>query len=71
MSSDGYFEGWQVQSSAIECGIADLLGLVRAAAGATDSDEYEVRVKIDWAGEQSLAILTTDNPGSRVGVSGR
>lgn len=64
MSSDGYLEGWQVQSSAIECGFADLMGLVRAAAEATDSDEYEVRVGIEWAGEQPLAILTTDNSGS-------
>lgn len=63
MSSDGHFEGWQVQSSAIECGIADLMGLVRATAEATDSDEYEVRVGIEWAGEQPLAILTTDNSG--------
>ena len=63
MSSDGYFEGWQVQSSAIECGIADLMGLVRAAAEATDNDEYEVRVGIEWAGEQPLEILTTDNSG--------
>lgn len=63
MSSDGYFEGSQVQSAAIECGIADLMGLVRAAAEATDSDEYEVRVGIEWAGEQPLAILTTDNSG--------
>jgi len=64
MSSDGYFEGWQVQSSAIECGIADLMGLVRATAEATDCDEYEVRVGIEWGGEQPLAILTTDNSGS-------
>lgn len=63
MSSDGYFEGSQVQSAAIECCIADLMGLVRAAAEATDSDEYEVRVGIEWAGEQPLAILTTDNSG--------
>ena len=62
-SSEGYFEGWQVQSVAIECGIADLMALVRATAEATDNDEYEVRVGIEWAGEQPLAILTTDNSG--------
>jgi hypothetical protein len=63
MSSDGYFEGSQIDSAAIECGIADFMGLVRATAEATDNDEYEVRVGIEWAAEQPLAILTTDNSG--------
>ena len=63
ISSDGYSEGWQVESSAIECAIADLMALIRATAEATDNDEYDVRVGIDWAGEQPLTILTTDNHG--------
>ncbi|GAB2829185.1 hypothetical protein GCM10027176_36730 [Actinoallomurus bryophytorum] len=46
MSSDGYFEGWQIESSAIECAVADLMALVRATAEATDNDEYAVRVGI-------------------------
>jgi hypothetical protein len=63
MSSDGYFEGWQVESSAVECSIADLMGLIRATANATGNDEYDVRVGIEWAGEQPLTILTKDNLG--------
>ncbi|MGO1412012.1 MULTISPECIES: AlbA family DNA-binding domain-containing protein [Micrococcales] len=63
MSSDGHFEGFQVQSAAIECGIADLMGLVRATAEATGNDEYEVRVGIEWAGKAPLSILTIDNFG--------
>jgi hypothetical protein len=62
--SDGYFEGWQVESSAIECAIADLMALIRITAEATDNDEYDVRLGIDWSGEQPLAILTKDNMGS-------
>ncbi|GAB3795613.1 AlbA family DNA-binding domain-containing protein [Micromonospora zhanjiangensis] len=63
MSSDGYFEGWQVESSAIECAIADLMALIRTTAEATDNGEYDVRLGIDWSGEQPLAILTKDNMG--------
>ncbi|MFF0726041.1 hypothetical protein [Streptomyces sp. NPDC004134] len=60
---DGYFEGWQVESSSIECAIADLMALVRTTAGATGNAEYEVRVRIDWNGEDPLSILTVDTFG--------
>ena len=63
MSSDAYFEGWQVESVAIECAIADLMALVRTTAEATDNDEYDVRLGIEWTGEQPLTILTKDNMG--------
>lgn len=63
MSSDGYFEGWQVESSAVECAIADLMALIRTTAEATDNDEYNVRIGIEWTGEQPLTILTKDNQG--------
>lgn len=63
MSSDSYFEGSQVQSTGLECGIADFMGLLRATAEATDNDEYDIRVGIEWTGEQPLTILTTDNFG--------
>ena len=63
MSSDGYFDGWQLASVAIECAIADLMALVRTTAETTDNDEYDVRIGIEWTGEQPLTILTTDNSG--------
>lgn len=63
MTSDSYFEGWQVESAAIECAIADLMALVRTTAGMTGNDEYDVRLGIEWAGEQPLTILTKDNMG--------
>ena len=62
-SGDAYYEGWQLQSSAIECAIADVMGLIRATAEATGNDEYDVRIGINWTGEQPLTILTTDNHG--------
>jgi len=55
---DTYREGWQVASPAIECAIADLMALVRAAAQTTGNDEYDVRVTIHWTGAQPLTILT-------------
>jgi len=63
MSSDGYFEGWQVESSAIECAIADILALTRITAEATGNEEYDVRLGIEWSGKQPLTILTRDNMG--------
>lgn len=64
MSGDGYFEGWQVESAAIECAIADLLALARTTAETTGNDQYDVRLGIEWTGEQPLTILTKDNFGS-------
>jgi hypothetical protein len=61
--SNTYWEGWQIESVAIECAIADLMALIRATAGATDNDEYDLRVGIRWAGEHPLKILTKDNFG--------
>jgi hypothetical protein len=63
MSSDEFFDGWQIESAAIECAIADLMALAHTAAEATDNDEYDVRVGIEWTGEQPLTILTKDNRG--------
>lgn len=63
MSGGGHFEGSQVQSAAVECGIADLMALLRATAEASDNDEYDLRVGIEWAGEEPLTILTVDNFG--------
>ena len=63
MSSDGYLDGGQVESVAIECAIADLMALVRTTAETTGNDEYDVRLGIEWNGEQPLRILTKDNMG--------
>lgn len=59
----GHFEGWEVASTAIECAIADLMALLRATAETAATDEYDVRVGIEWSGAQPLVILTQDNMG--------
>ncbi|WP_234347628.1 AlbA family DNA-binding domain-containing protein, partial [Streptomyces specialis] len=70
VSRDASLGGWEVESSAIECAIADFMALIRATAEATDNDEYDVRVGIDWTGGEPLKILTKDNFGySYDGVS--
>lgn len=62
-SRDGHFEGWQVESSSIECAIADQMALMRTTAESTGTDEYNIRLGIRWTGEQPLTILTKDNMG--------
>lgn len=64
MSSDDSFEGWQAESSAIECGIADLMATLRVTAEATANDEYDIRVGVEWTGAQPLSILTADSFGN-------
>ncbi|MFE6920981.1 helix-turn-helix domain-containing protein [Nocardia sp. NPDC057663] len=61
--SGSYFDGWQVESSAIEAGVADLMALVQATAEATGNDEYDIRVGIEWAGQHPLTLLTTERYG--------
>lgn len=52
--------GWEIDSSAIECSVADLMALVRATGAVTGSDEYSVRVGIEWAPvAPPLRIYTT------------
>lgn len=58
-----YFEGWQAESAAIECAVADFMALVRTTAEATGNDEYDLRLGIDWVGQQPLTIIGTDQYG--------
>lgn len=60
---EGHFEGWQVESSAVECAIADFMALLRTTADTTGNDEYDVRIGIVWTGEIPLMILTKDHHG--------
>jgi hypothetical protein len=58
--TQGGGKGWQIDSSAIECSVADLMALVRANGNATRSDEYSVRVGIEWAAvAPPLSFYTT------------
>lgn len=62
-NADNHFAGWEVQATTIECGVADMMALLRTTAQTTGAEEYDVRVGIDWKGDQPLLILTQDTMG--------
>ncbi|WP_197719822.1 MULTISPECIES: hypothetical protein [Pseudonocardia] len=60
---DGFLGGHQVESRTIECGIADFMALIRATARETGNSEYDLRVGVEWTGENPLIVLTDDGYG--------
>ncbi len=62
-SSDGYFEGWEVEAGAIEAAVADFAALIRATAAALHHGEYDICVGVVWTGAEDLMILTVDGMG--------
>jgi hypothetical protein len=60
---DTFSPGSLVQSSAVECAVADLMGLVRAVGQRRTLTEYEVVVGIEWTGAELLAIQAVDQLG--------
>lgn len=66
-SATEYHEGGDVEGRGVECAVADFGALVRATAEALQHDEYDVRVGIEWAGEEPLRILTIDRLGEPSG----
>ncbi|MGY2011949.1 AlbA family DNA-binding domain-containing protein [Nocardia gipuzkoensis] len=56
-------DGGVINSSTIECLVADLLGLVREISRHLTTTEYEIRIGIEWDGETPLIIQTVDNHG--------
>lgn len=61
--ADTYLPGSQVRSGAIECAIADLMGLVRAVGQRQALGEYEVVVGVEWSGTEPLLVVTVDQHG--------
>src|SRR5690606_7501479 len=61
--TDTYLPGSQVRSGAIECAVANLMGLVRAVGQRHALTEYEVLVGIEWSGAEPLLIQTVDQHG--------
>ena len=59
-STDGYRAAWEVEARGIEAAIADFAALIRANGAALHHSEYEVRVGIEWIGEELLRVLTID-----------
>lgn len=60
---DSQFEGWEVESRAIEAAVADFAALIRATAAGLHHGEYDVCVGVAWTGGQPLTILTVDGHG--------
>ncbi|MGW4087014.1 AlbA family DNA-binding domain-containing protein [Streptomyces sp. NPDC004822] len=58
-----YFGGGEVESTSIECAVADVMALLRTTAQTTGDGEYDVRLGIEWTGEQPLTILPRDAMG--------
>jgi Putative DNA-binding domain len=63
ISSDGYLDEWQIQTSAIESAIADLMALARTTADTLGISEYDAQVGIEWSGTEPLVLLTKDQYG--------
>jgi hypothetical protein len=49
---DGRYEGWRINSRLIEAAVADLMGMVRAVGLAVGAVDYEVRIGIEWTGDE-------------------
>lgn len=62
-SADDNFEGWEVEARGIEAAVADFAALVRANAVTLHHSEFEMRVGIEWTGDQTLRVLTIDGHG--------
>lgn len=60
-------EGWQITAPGVECAVADHMAMVRATAEATGNGEYDVRIRVNWAGEQPLEMLARDSDSFAVG----
>ena len=62
---NGHLPGERIESSAIECAVADFMALIRAVSKELGLGEYEVRVGVEWSGETSLAFDGTSLPIAR------
>lgn len=63
-SSHDYLPGHKLSSSHLECCVADLMGLLRQTSVSLGTADYEVRIGIEWAGNEPLIIQTVDTHGS-------
>ncbi|MEV0360637.1 ATP-binding protein [Nocardia sp. NPDC050697] len=60
IGSGSYLDGWQVEASAVEASVADLMALTRVTAEATGNEEYDIRVGAEWMGREALVFLSGD-----------
>jgi hypothetical protein len=62
-TQDGFQPGSLIDSAAVEGAVADFMGLVRTVGGHIGSVDYEIRVGIEWTGQDQMIMQTVDNLG--------
>ena len=62
-SREGFNPGSLIDSAAVEGAIADFMGLVRTVGAHIGSVDYEIRVGIEWTGQDPMIMQTVDNQG--------
>lgn len=60
---DGHDPAWLVHAGRAERFVGDLMALLRASSNLRGTEEYEVKIGVEWPGEQPLVIQTTDQFG--------
>ena len=55
------FEGHQIRPSQLEEVVAGFASLVRATAAVTERSDYEIRIDVEWEGDELLELLTPDH----------
>jgi hypothetical protein len=60
---DGQASEWLIDSARAERFVADLMALLRSSIDHHSTGDYEVRIGIEWEGEQPLIIQTVDQFG--------
>lgn len=60
---DSHLPGWQFDSAAVEGAVADFMALVRTMGARIGSVDYEVRIGIEWTGQEQMIMQTVDNMG--------
>ncbi len=64
-SREGFNPGSLIDSAAVEGAVADFLGLVRTVGAHIGPVDYEIRVGIEWTGQDQMIMQTVDNQGYR------
>jgi hypothetical protein len=57
---DGFNPGSLIDSAAVEGAVADFMGLVRAVGERIGSVDYDVRIGIEWTGQDPMIMQTVD-----------
>ena len=55
------FGGHQIRPNQLEEVVAGFASLVRATAAVTERSDYEIRIDVEWEGDELLELLTPDH----------